>query len=118
MAAGIVLGTVLGAVVGAVVAGMVPGIHPLVPGSVLATLALAAVTGAATGGVAGALLSIAASADPVLYYDQEVQSGRTLVSVTRPRLEEALSLLLAAGAIEAAPVEAALEGSRPRPESG
>jgi len=117
--AGIGVGTLLGALVGAVATGLVPGVHALVPGNLLVTLLLAAVAGAATGGVAGALVAMAASGDRELYYEQEVQSGRILVSVAEPRLEEARAILLAAGAMEAAPVEAPLEtGRRPRPESG
>lgn len=117
--AGIVAGTVLGAVVGFVAAGMVPGVAPLVHGSKLATLLLAAVTGAATGGVAGALFTMAASGDRALYYEQEVESGRFLVSVVGSRLELAREVLQDAGALEAAPVEAPLEpGRRPRPEGG
>src|SRR5207249_3858286 len=60
-----------------------------------------------------------------LYYEQEVESGRFLVSVAGPRLEEARALMRASGAMEAAPVEAPLvppeapiEDGRPRPESG
>lgn len=116
--AGLVIGTLLGAVVGAVVAGMVPGVHPLIPGSMWATFAFAAVTGAATGGVAGGLISMAASGDRALYYEQEVESGRVLITVTGPRLEEAALLLRDAGAMEAAPVEAPLKSGRPRPEGG
>ena len=116
--AGIGVGTLLGALVGAVATGLVPGVHALVPGNLLVTLLLAAVAGAATGGVAGALVAMAASGDRELYYEQEVQSGRILVSVAEPRLEEARAILLAAGAMEAAPVEAPLETGRPRPESG
>ncbi|TMC80372.1 MAG: hypothetical protein E6I61_07190 [Chloroflexi bacterium] len=115
---GIVAGTVLGALVGAIATGMVPGVHPLVPGNLLATFLFAAVAGAATGGLAGALLSMAASGDRALFYEQEVESGRFLVSVSGPRLEEAQELLRAAGAMEAAPVEAPLDSGRPRPESG
>ena len=119
--AGIVAGTLLGAIVGAFVSGMVPGVKPLIAGQILATFFLAAVAGAATGGVAGALLSMAASGDTTLYYEEEVESGRILVSVAGPRLAEARAILLAAGAMEAAPVEAPLvekERGRPRPEGG
>ena len=115
---GIVAGTVLGALVGAIATGMVPGVHPLVAGNLLATFLFAAVAGAATGGLAGALLSMAASGDRALFYEQEVESGRFLVSVSGPRLEEARDVLRAAGAMEAAPVEAPLDPGRPRPESG
>jgi len=122
--AGIGAGTLIGAMVGAIAAGMVPGVHPLISGNMLATFLFAAVAGAATGGVAGGLLSMSASGDRALYYEQEVESGRFLVSVAGPRvpsgrnLEEAWTILRASGAMEAAPVEAPLDPERPRPESG
>src|SRR5919201_3429315 len=115
---GIAAGAGIGALAGAGATGMVPGVHPLVAGNVLATFAFAALAGAATGGVAGALISMSASGDTALYYEQEVQSGRTLVSVTGPGLPEARAILMEAGAMEAAPVEAPLHEGRPRPESG
>ena len=115
---GIVAGTLVGALAGAIATGMVPGVHPQVAGNVLATFLFAAVAGAATGGVAGGLLSVAASGDGTLFYEQEVESGRFLVRVSGVRLAEAEELLRAAGAMEAAPVEAPLDPGRPRPESG
>src|SRR5919108_2213184 len=69
---GLVIGTLIGAVVGAVATGMVPGVHPLLPGNVMVTFAFAAVAGAATGMVAGLLVSMAASRDNALFYEQEV----------------------------------------------
>ena len=114
---GIVIGALLGALVGAVASGVVPGVKPLLPGNVLVTFLFAAVAGAATGGVAGALLSMAASGHR-LYYEQEVESGRVLISVTGPRLEEAEVVMREAGAMEAAPVEAPIEKGKPRPDSG
>src|SRR5712691_11871923 len=116
--AGIAVGALLGALIGAVATGMVPGVRPLVPGNLLATFVFAAVAGASGGGVVGALLAMAASGDRALYYEQEVESGRILVSVAEPRLEAARAILMAAGAMEAAPVEAPLEAGSPRPESG
>ena len=126
---GLALGTLVGAVLGAVATGMVPGVKPLVPGHLVATFLLAAVAGAATGMVAGGLLSMSAAGDRALYYEQEVESGRFLVSVAPPRLAEAREILRAEGAMEAAPVEAPLPPApsgqvftsgeeRPRPESG
>src|SRR5213592_2235978 len=74
---GIGAGTLLGALVGAIVTGMVPGVHPLVSGNLGATFLLAAAAGAATGGLVGGLLSMSASGDRALYYEQEVESGRS-----------------------------------------
>jgi hypothetical protein len=76
------------------------------------------VAGAATGGLAGGLLSMSASGDRALFYEQEVESGRFLITVAGPRLEVARDVMRAAGAMEAEPVETPLQGGRPRPESG
>ena len=116
--AGILAGTVLGALLGAVASGMVPGVRPLFGGAMLATFTLIAVAGATTGGIAGALFSMAAAGDRALYYEQEVEAGRFLVSVSGPRLEEALEVMHGMGALETAPVDAPMERGRPRPEGG
>jgi hypothetical protein len=97
---------------------MLPGVHPLMPGNLLATFILAVVAGAATGGLVGMLVSMAASGDSALYYEQEVESGRYLVSVRGPRAELAWATLQQAGALEAAPFEAPLKPERPRVEGG
>src|SRR6266550_3763497 len=106
---GIAAGTVLGALVGAIATGMVPGVHPLVAGNLLATFLFAAVAGAATGGLAGALLSMAASGERALFYEQEVESGRFLVSVTSDRPDEAHAALRDSGALEASPIQAPVQ---------
>jgi hypothetical protein len=112
------IGAVGGAVLLALVAAVMPGIHALIPGDLWLTVGLAAIAGFVTGGVAGGLLGIAVSGDSALFYEQEVESGRVLVSVTGPRLEEAWALLRDSGAMEAAPVEKPLQSGRPRPEGG
>jgi hypothetical protein len=114
--AGIVGGAILGAIVGVLVTGMIPGTHAMVAGNKLALFALAVVAGLGTGGVGGALIAMAASGDRALFYEEEVESGRILVSVAGVRLPEARDVMLTAGAMEAAPVEAPLK--RPRTESG
>jgi hypothetical protein len=113
---GLVLGTVLGAVVGAAVAGFVPGVPALIPGNKLGVLLIGAFAGAMTGLVAGGLVSMSASGDRALFYEQEVEAGRILITVAGPGLERAREIMRAEGAMEATPVEAPLE--RPRPESG
>jgi len=119
---GIAAGAVVGAIVGAIVSGEAPGTHAVVQGNQVALLLFVAFAGTITGGVAGALLAIAASGDTTLYYEQEVQAGRFLVSVSGPDLEKARRVLLAAGAMEAAPVEAPLHQpksqGRPHTEGG
>lgn len=113
---GLLAGIAVGALAGALATGMVPGVKPLVSGNLLVTFLFAAVAGAATGLVAGLLISMAASGDRALYYEQEVESGRILLSVSGPRLDEASEILGASGAMESAPIDAPIE--RPRPEGG
>jgi hypothetical protein len=113
---GILIGTLLGALLGAIATGMVPGMRPLMTGNVPATFLLAAVAGAATGFIAGMLVSMAASGDRALFYEQEVESGRILISVSGQDLDRARLIMQRSGAMESEPVEAPLE--RPRPESG
>ncbi len=116
--AGLVGGAVLGLIAGALLVGLVPGVRALFHAQILAGMALGAVAGTVTGGVAGGLLSMAASGDRALYYEQEVESGRYLVSVGGPRLDEARAVPEASGALEASPVEAPIERGRPRPAGG
>jgi hypothetical protein len=99
-------GTVLGAIVGVLASGVIPGTHAYVQGGVIVPLMLAMALGA-TGGLAGLLLSASALRDRNLYYEQELQSGRYLVSVdTEPeRLESARQILLSKGAMEASPID-------------
>ena len=113
---GIVVGTLLGAMAGAVATGLLPGMRPLVAGDRLGMFLIAAAAGAATGFVAGMLLSMAASGDQALFYEQEVESGRILISVSGPDLKRARDVMRGMDAMEASPIEAPME--RPRPESG
>jgi hypothetical protein len=114
--AGIGAGILVGAIAGALVTGMVPGMRPMITGNTLAIFLLAVVAGLATGGVAGGLVSMAASGDRELYYEQEVEAGRILVTVGDTRLTEAIRLMQAAGAMEAGPIESPIVRERPRVE--
>lgn len=65
------------------------------------------ITGAATGALAGMLVSQSFARQGTLYYEEEVESGRTLVSVLSEddRAEDARRILLQEGAFEADPVD-------------
>lgn len=106
VAIGSIGGTALGGVLGLLAAGVVPGSHAYVQGGWFDPFMLAIALGA-TGGLAGLLLSAGASRDRALFFEQEVQSGRYLVTVeTQPeRRETAREILLSKGAIEAAPID-------------
>lgn len=102
--AGGVLGGVAGAVLGAVTVGAIPGIGPVLVAGALVPMGVLGITGASAGGTLGALFAGAASQDQGLHYMQEVQSGRTLVTVTTGRTAEARAALEEAGALEVADV--------------
>jgi hypothetical protein len=99
-----VLGGVAGAVLGAATVGAIPGVGPVLVAGALVPMGLLGVTGASAGGTLGALFAGAASQDQGLHYMQEVQSGRSLVTVTTGRTAEARAALDQAGALEVADV--------------
>jgi len=106
VAIGSIGGTVLGAVLGILASGLIPGSHAYAQGGWFVPFILAMALGA-TGGLAGLLFSMSASHERGLYFEQEVQSGRYMVSVdTDPdRLETAREILMSRGAIEASPID-------------
>ncbi len=78
---GAMRGGVVGGVVGAAAALLIPGIGPAISGGILTTTLGAAAIGAAAGGLIGAFTHIGVSEEDAQYYEQEVQSGRTIVIV-------------------------------------
>lgn len=100
---------VIGALAGFALSGLAPGIHAVLPGRWFVVFMLG-MTGVATGAVAGFLVSMSVSRQHQIYYEDEVATGRTLVSVyAEPdRVEVARRILLDEGAFEAAPIETPL----------
>ena len=96
----------VGVAIGVATAGLIPGTHPLLPGGWFVPF-MFGLTGAATGAVAGLLMSQSAARQHALYYEEEIEAGRTLVSVEAEtgRAENARRILLQEGAFEAAPVD-------------
>lgn len=80
-AAGAVTGSVVGSVVGAAAALLIPGLGPAIAGGILTTTVGGAALGAATGGFIGALVKLGLSENEARYYEQQVNSGRTIVIV-------------------------------------
>jgi len=83
---GAVIGAAVGAGVGAwwalgIAANMLPGIGPVVSGGIIASLLASAAGGAAIAGVAGALIGLGIPEEEAHYYEGELKSGRTLVTV-------------------------------------
>lgn len=84
--AGAAAGAAAGAGVGGlwalgIAAGILPAIGPVVAGGLLASILASAAAGATAGGLAGALIGIGVSEDEARHYEEELASGRTVVTV-------------------------------------
>ena len=96
-AAGAVAGGILGSV-GGWLAGVgalaIPGVGPLITAGAFASALGGAAIGAGVGAIAGALVGLGVPKEEAEYYEGEVRSGRTLVTVTTPgRHDEAQRIL-------------------------
>jgi len=108
--AGTIVCGVVGVALGTAVAGVLPGTHAWLPGGWF-VLFMFGLTGAATGALAGMLISQSVSRQDALYYEEEVEAGRTLVTVMSEadRADAARRILLQEGAFEAAPIDAPIQ---------
>jgi hypothetical protein len=71
-----------------------PAIGPMVAGGILGSVLASAAAGAAAGTVAGALIGLGVSEEEAHYYQGEVESGRTVVTVRAgDRFVEAQNIL-------------------------
>jgi Heat induced stress protein YflT len=99
VAEGAGIGVAAGAGVGAlwalgIMAGFLPAIGPVVAGGIFASILASAAGGAAIAGIAGALVGLGIPEAEATYYEGEVKSGRTLVTVkTEGRYDEAYTIL-------------------------
>lgn len=94
---GAAVGGVAGGVLTAAAVGLIPGIGPVLAAGTLLPVLAGTTTTAATGGVAGALISLAGSSDEALYYEQQVEAGNWLVSVTTEDRTRTVEILDANG---------------------
>ncbi len=77
-----------------IAAGLLPGIGPIVAGGILASVLASAVGAGAAGGIVGALIGLGLPDEDARYYEGEVRSGRTLITVDAGnRYEEAVAIL-------------------------
>jgi hypothetical protein len=90
---GLALGAAAGALLGAASVGAVTGLGLVLAAGTLVPIVVGGATGSAAGATAGALFAAAVTQDEGLYYQQEVQGGRSLVSVTTSRADEAWAAL-------------------------
>lgn len=83
-----------------IAAGILPAIGPVLAGGVLASILVSAASGAAVGSAVGLLVGLGLSEEEANHYEQELKSGRTLVTVQPgARGDEAVALLQAEGAL-------------------
>lgn len=83
---GALAGAAAGAGVGAlwglgILSNVLPGIGPAIFGGTLGILLSSAAAGAAAAGIGGALMGMGFSDEDARYYEDEVKSGRTIVTV-------------------------------------
>jgi len=98
---GAATGAVVGGLAGAAASLLIPGVGPVIAGGILATVLGTAAVGAAAGGIIGGLVGLGIPEDEARYYEGEIKSGRTLVTVKADgRWDEARSLLRQAGAYD------------------
>jgi hypothetical protein len=96
--AGAVTGLGIGALVGAgVLAGIVPVVGPALFAGTLGVLASNAAGGAAVAGIVGALTGWGLSNEDATYYESEVSAGRSIVTVTSDRCDEAQQIMMRHG---------------------
>jgi hypothetical protein len=101
-AAGVVGGGVLGGILGAAAALLIPGLGPAIAGGILTAVLGGAAIGAVAGGLIGALTNMGVPENEARFYQDELQAGRTLVTVQAgDRYDEALAILRRNGAYDA-----------------
>lgn len=95
-------GGVIGGVLGAAAALLIPGFGPAVAGGILIATLGGVVLGAAAGSIYTALVSLGVPERDASFYQQELQAGRTIVTVKSDGGEEqALAILRHHGAYNA-----------------
>jgi uncharacterized protein (TIGR02271 family) len=102
--AGVAAGAGVGALWGlGILAGVLPAIGPAIAGGTLAAILSSAAAGAAAAGLGGALIGMGVSKDEAEYYESELKSGRTFVTVSAAsRRSEAQAILQRFGAYDMA----------------
>ncbi|GCE27079.1 hypothetical protein KDA_25630 [Dictyobacter alpinus] len=101
-ATGAVSGGVIGGILGAVTSLLIPGIGPVIATGILVTTLGGIALGALAGGLAGSLMHLGVPEHEARYYEDQLNSGRSIITVNAPgRYEEALSILRQTGAYDA-----------------
>lgn len=98
--AGVAAGAGLGALWGAgIVAGVMPILGPAIAGGTLAAVLTSAAAGAVAAGFTGTLIGMGIPREEAEFYETELDSGRTIITVKAPgRVGEAADILERHGA--------------------
>jgi uncharacterized protein (TIGR02271 family) len=113
-AAGVATGAGVGALWGlGIAAGLLPAIGPAIAGGTLAGILISsAVAGAAAAGLTGALIGMGIPKEEAEFYESEVKSGRTIVTVNAgTRRNEALAVMQRFGGYDMSSRVTAASGS-------
>jgi len=101
-ATGAVGGGVVGGLLGAAAALLIPGLGPALAGGILAVTLGGAALGAVAGSFAGALMGFGIPEEEAIYYQNELEMGRIIVTVKAgEHHQEALEILRHNGAYDA-----------------
>jgi hypothetical protein len=101
-ATGAVSGGVVGGLLGAAAALLIPGLGPALAGGILAVTLGGVALGAVAGSFVGALTGFGIPEEDALYYQNELESGRIIVTVKAAgRYQEAFDILRHNGAYDA-----------------
>ncbi len=115
-AGGMVGGGLVGGVVGAAAAILIPGFGPAIAGGILVAALGGAALGAAAGGLIGSLMGMGVPEKDAHFYQNELEAGRTIVTVTTSDdtgHDEALQIMRNNGAYDAATHEGIVNTAPP-----
>lgn len=99
-AGGLVTGAVAGGALAWLGLAAIPAIGPFLAGGAIGTALVGAAAGGITGGVLGGLLGLGIPRHKAEYHEQQVQAGRTLVTVQTAEPAIAERIFSAAGAVD------------------
>ncbi len=102
-AMGAVAGAGIGGLIGlGIISNLIPGIGPAIFAGTMGAVLSNALGGAAVAGLAGALIGMGVPEHEARFYENEINSGRTVVTVDPDgRVDEARAILRSHGAFEA-----------------
>ncbi|TME15580.1 MAG: hypothetical protein E6I70_13565 [Chloroflexi bacterium] len=101
--AGVAVGAATGSVVAGLLAGLtaitLAGVGPFVAGGVLGAIIIGASVGSVSGGMIGGVIGSHLGQEPPPDFEEQLRSGRAIVTVEGDRLDEARRILEESGAL-------------------